>query len=144
MLSPLSSPVGRPRFSSCHVTRRTRRTEGCGRGCVSSANCCGTGSESKLCARGKSGEECTKSGEWSLLPFSVFTYYRTSGRRRGDEFRHVRRKLGREEGRTGRHRSPEIGKAITRSDGMCAWLKNQKSESPVFTHKRVTPGLTSI
>ena len=91
---------GRPRFSSCHVTRRTRRTEGCGRGCVSSANCCGSVSESRLCARGKSGEECTKSGEWSLLPFSVFSFtYRTSGRRRGDEFRHVRRKLGREEGR---------------------------------------------
>ena len=31
---------------------------------------------------------------------------------------------GKKEGRTGRHRSPEIGKAITRSDGMCAWLKN--------------------
>ena len=44
---------GRPRFSSCHVTRRTRRTEGCGMGCVSSANCCGTGSESGFCARGK-------------------------------------------------------------------------------------------
>ena len=38
-------------------------------------------------------------------------------------------------------RRAEIGKAITRSDGMCAWLKNQKSESFVFTHKRVPLGL---
>ena len=30
---------------------------------------------------------------------------------------------GKKEGRKDR-KTPEIGKAITRSDGMCAWLKN--------------------
>ena len=72
--------------------------------------------ERVLCKRQKVVKNARKvgSGVFFLSPFSPT--YRTSGRRRGDEFRHVRRKLGREEGQ----KTPEIGKAITRSDGMCA------------------------